>query len=64
MWLAPLFQHGPLLLQSRLHQALGTRIGPRPLPPQDAAQPTPEPTVDLFQRPLGLDQLEIRCPTP
>jgi len=33
------------------------------LAPQNAAQFAPEPTVDFFQRPLGLGQLEVRRPT-
>src|SRR5574343_613039 len=50
------------LLQPRLHQVSGASIWPLPLPPQRAAQLAPEPTVELFQCPLGFGQLEVRCP--
>ena len=43
-----------LFLQSRLHQVSGARIWALPLPPQDAAQLAPEPTVEVLQCPISL----------
>src|SRR5437588_5531753 len=51
-----------LLRQPARHQVACARVETLPLPPQDAAQLVPHPSVALFQPTPGLSQLEVSRP--
>src|SRR5438034_6259581 len=50
-------------MSSRSANLVSAGMRPSPLPPQDAAQLVPYPSIPLVQRAFRFSQLEVRCPT-